>query len=118
MRVDVNGQQPPILGMRCEGLVALEYAYRGEIVEPANDVYMRFSGRWHRMYFDFSTIFWRTTERDEEPNGYEAPEIDGTWRPIDLARQFGVLGLALEQIVERNVDGGVAVDLVFEKGRR
>jgi hypothetical protein len=112
---DVNGQEPNIVGQVCEALIAIEYRHSGEVVEPANQVLLRFSGTWFRLYFDHAIVFWR--ESLEGPRGVAAEELNAEFRPIDLGQVLGVQGLVLTRIAYVGLADGVAVELAFEWSR-
>ena len=113
--VEVNGREPDIVGQACERLVAIEYHHAGNLVEPANVVFLRFSGSWHRLYFDFATVFWR--EDSAGPEGFVAEELDATFRPVELGRIVGVQDAVLAEIAYVPLPEGAAVHLRFESGK-
>ena len=113
--LEVNGTEPEIVGRVCEGLVAIEYSHEGKLVEPANVVFLRFADQWHRLYFDYATVFWR--QDADGPQGFVAEEIDATFRPVDLGPLFGVQGAVLDEVAYLPLPDGAAVHLRFNNGR-
>jgi hypothetical protein len=114
-QVEVNGREPEIVGRTCEEMVALEYSHGGKVVDPANVVFLRFADQWHRLYFDYATVFWR--DALDGPQGFAAEELDATFRSVDLGAVFGVQGVVLESIAYVPLQDGAAVHLRFANGR-
>jgi hypothetical protein len=113
--VEVNGREPEIVGRACEGMVAIEHSYAGTLVEPANVVFLRFAGRWHRLYFDYATVFWR--EDSDGPQGFTAEELEASFRPVDLGGVFGVQDAVLKEVTYVALKSGAAVHLRFTNGK-
>jgi hypothetical protein len=67
-------------------------------VEPANLVFVRFADQWHRLYFDYATVFWR--EDSDGPQGFVAEEIDASYRPVDLGTVFSVQGVLQSNVLD------------------
>lgn len=112
--LDINGTEPPIVGHQCQGLVAIEYSYAGNIVEPANVIFLKFEDLWYRLYFDCGIIFWRSDTTG--PKGFVAKEISAVYRPINLADSFEIRNRSLMQISYEAIPGGCAVRLEFDGG--
>jgi hypothetical protein len=113
--LDINGQEPPLIGLSCERMVAIEYSHAGEVIEPANVVSLLFSGQWYRLYFDGVTIFWR--ESSDEPESFAAEEWDATFRAVELAQCFRIQGEVLIGIDYKHLPAGVGVHLRFKNGQ-
>lgn len=112
--VELNGGEPDIVGHACQEMVAIEYSHAGKVVEPANVVFVRFADQWHRLYFDYATVFWR--EDSDGPQGFLAEEIDASFRPVDLGAVFSVQGVVLKDISYIPLPTGAAVHLHFNNG--
>jgi hypothetical protein len=112
--IELNGDEPPIVGITCQRLVAIEYSHAGVLVEPANVIFLQFSDRWYRLYFDYGTIFWR--ESASGPEGFAATELDATFLPVDLGKTFGVEQRRLVAIGYEAIPQGAEVRLRFESG--
>jgi hypothetical protein len=109
--LSVNGEQPSLVGLPCEELLASEYWHKGELVEPANVVYLRFGGRWHRLYFDCGIVFWRP--HDRTPESVPPGEEDFAYPLIDLGRRFGVRGVVLDRLEAAPIEDGSEVRFEF-----
>jgi len=107
--VDVNGEEPPIVGSMCQRIVAIEYTHAGAVLEPANVIFLKFADQWYRLYFDYGTIFWRPSTSG--PEGFVATEIDAGFRPVEIAGFERARLLALTYSV---IDQGSEVRLKFE----
>jgi hypothetical protein len=114
--VDINGDQPGIVGQICEALIAIEYSHEGTVVEPANVIFLRFASRWYRLYFDFGIVFWRASETG--PEGFVGDELDASFQPQDIGTTFGVTGRRLAAITYDAIVDGSRVVLRFEDGRQ
>lgn len=112
--VEINGVEPDIVGRTCEGLFAIEYSHANQIAEPANVVFLSFTSRWHRLYFDFGVVFWRPS--DEGPKDFEAEDLDATYRVQDLGTRFRALGSHLISIGYEALEDGSRVRLSFDGG--
>lgn len=113
--IERNGHEPPIVGKVCQGLVAIELRHAGELIEPANVVFLKFDGHWHRLYFDFATIFWRASEAG--PIEFEADELGSACRAVDIGGLFGLRGRVLLALSYDEISGGSAVRLEFDGNR-
>lgn len=90
--------------------------HAGQLVEASNVAYFCFDGAWHRLYFDYGIVFWRTDE--SEPQSYDAPEIDSSYRVVDVATPRGLLGTRLANYEMEPIEGGSRVAFSFENGHR
>src|SRR6266516_2644983 len=54
-----GGNLPPsLVGKICEALACLEFWHEGRLVEPANAIFIRANGGWHKLFFDSGVVFW------------------------------------------------------------
>jgi hypothetical protein len=112
--LSVNGEPPAVVGLPCDEVLVSEYWHDGERVEPANVVYLRFGGRWHRLYFDYGIVFWRPQESAPEA---VPPGGEGYAYPlVDLGRQAGVCGVVLDRLEAAPIAGGSEVRFAFRNG--
>nr|WP_255656824.1 aquaporin [Lysobacter lactosilyticus] len=116
MELDVNGEAPGLAGKACEAVLLQQYWHKGVLVEPANVIHMRFSGVWHRLYFDYGIVFWRISDAPPEPGS----DTDYEWEyPLeDLGAAAEVIGIPLDHYSMKPVVGGSTVELCFETGKR
>jgi hypothetical protein len=112
--LDINGEPPALTGVPCDELLVQQYWYRGELVEPANVVYLRFAGGWHRLYFDSGIVFWRP--HDRAPEAVSPGQEEFAYPLVDLGRQFGVRGVMLDRMEATPIEGGSEVRLGFGNG--
>jgi hypothetical protein len=113
--IDIDGVEPAIVGDTLQALLVLSYTYKGELVEPANAVFLRFSNQWHRLYFDDGIICWR---RDAQgPRRFEAPEINAVYDVVDIAGQYHLKGHPLAQLsYQVRPNGDSAIHMRFAHG--
>jgi hypothetical protein len=115
--LSVNGDPPHLAGQRCNAVLCQQYWHRGELVEAANVVFLCFEGRWHRLYFDYAIVFWRTAESGPEP--FQAPELESDYPVVDLAEERGLRGVRLLHYrMEPLGVSGAQVTFAFENGAR
>ena len=114
--VDVNGQTPSLAGHVLERLIAEETWYCDSMQSPANVIWLLVDGEWHRLYFDFATVFWRRSATGPKP--YKMPELEMDVRLADLGAARALDGVAVREYTAHLVPGGVAVELEFDSGRR
>jgi hypothetical protein len=112
--LSVNGDPPALVGLPCEELLVSEYWHKGELVEPANVIYLRFGGRWHRLYFDWAIVFWRP--HDVAPEAVPQGEDDFAYPLVDVGRRFGVRGVLLDGLMAAPIYGGSEVRFEFRNG--
>lgn len=91
----INGEPPALDGVVLEALVCIEHWPDGIFEDAANEVYFRIRGLWHRLYFDFGTVFWRQ-DVDGLPD-YPVPvTADAPFVIVDLAAKLLLTGRTIE----------------------
>lgn len=113
--LSVNGEAPNLAGRRCDAILCVEYRHGGQLVEPVNVAHLCFNGTWHRLYFDYGIVFWRSGEG--RPESYDAVELDASYQVVDVASPRGLLGVCLSRYEMSSIDGGARVSFAFENGR-
>jgi len=114
-KVETYGEPPNLVGLICEALLAEQYWHRGELSDSANVVWLRFKDSWYRLFFEFSAVNWRAS--DKGPEAYEMPELEAEVRIVDLADQFGLVGDALSSYEAAPIEGGSEVRFEFRSGK-
>ena len=111
--LSINGEWPELENEEVEGLVAQEFWCDGECEDQANILYLRASGEWFRLYFDYSIIFWRPGD-----NGFQNEDVDRSMYPlVDLGRDLGVVGSKILSCVGSLISGGAQVEFKFSNGQ-
>src|SRR5687767_6061819 len=106
------GETPSLVGSPCEELLSQAYWHKGELAEPANVIYLRSGGAWHRLCLDCPVVFWRRIPAPDPPPGEE-----GIAYPlVDLSKRFGVRGIVLERLEVTSIEGGSEVRFGFRNG--
>ncbi|WP_148261962.1 hypothetical protein [Methylomonas methanica] len=110
--LSVNGEWPDLKTKVVEKLIAQEYWYKGELVEAANVLWLKVSGKWHRLYFDYGIVFWR--ESNEEPH-YVKPDANEDYDyPLnDLTEKYNLYGKTIESCEGAVIAGGSQVVFKF-----
>ena len=113
--LESNGVPPKLKGYECEELICQEYWQGGKLVKELDVLFIKSHNRWHQLFFENNTIFWRTAVAP--PTTYEEKESDLFRYPlIDLGVKYGVKGQLIDDYeVEPMVDGE-KVRFTFEKG--
>jgi hypothetical protein len=114
--LDVNGEPPPLAGEVCEALLVQQFTHAAEVVDPANVVHLKFSGEWHRLYFDHGIVFWRKSAGAPEPWS----DTEEQWQNplLNLGFDAGILGSKLNYYAMTPIPGGSSVEFVFAHGKR
>jgi len=110
----INGDEPPIVGDRCQSLYLLQYQEFTQITDQANVLYLQFSNNWYRLYFDGGTIFWRESDKPEEPinNNLESVTV-----LINLNGWTDYIGETLKKISYSGNTSEISTELVFGKDK-
>ena len=113
--VEVKGQPPDLHSQTCEAFLCEAFRAQGHVEATANVTYLRFAGRWHRLYFDCGLIFWR--EHDGAPEAWAVPEEGWEYPIVDVGAEAGVVGVRLASYRMEPTAGGSRVAFTFENGR-
>lgn len=108
-----NGIPPKLNGRECEELICQQYWQHGKLTKELDVLYLKSHGRWHQLYFEDDTVYWRP--QDEAPVPYEQKENDPFQYPlIDLGSQYAVKGIVISECVTESMVGGAKVSFLFE----
>jgi len=110
----INGDEPPIIGDICQSLYLMQYQEGSQITDQANVVYFQFSGKWYRLYFEGSTIFWRETEKPEEPIN---SNLESALALINLNECTDYVGKIINNISYSRNATEISAELAFEQGK-
>ena len=112
--LDIQGKVPALAGTTCDDLLCLEYWHEGALVDPANVIFIRADGIWHKLSFDSGIIFW--TSGAEPIKSFEAPEIASVYRQVDLGKKYRFAGRRIDGCEAAAIDGGSKVSIAFQGG--
>jgi hypothetical protein len=110
----INGEEPPIAGAVCEGLILLQFQEGTQITDPVNVAYFQFLGRWFCLYFDCKTVFWHEAGPPELPVN---STLDHGLALMNLDDMKGVVGARLDSVAYAGDEDMVAVTMAFAGGR-
>ena len=115
--LSISGEWPDLCNKVIEKLVVQEYWYKGAIEEPANVIWLKVEGNWHRLYFDCGIIFWRVSQK--EPN-YSMPEPDEEYDYplIDLTEKYELDGKQIKKCEGSAIPSGSQVTFTFDNNKR
>ena len=113
--VELNGEPPDLGGQTCQAFLCEQYWFEGKLEATANVTFLRFDGRWHRLYFDCGIVFWR--RQDDEPASWASPAEGFACPLIDVGREAGVVGSCLAEYRMEPTAGGSRVTFAFDGGR-
>lgn len=110
-----NGIPPKLEGRECEELICQQYWQEGKLNKELDVLFVKCHGRWHQLYFEDTTVYWRT--QDEQPVPYEEKEGDPFKYPlIDLGKKHSLKGELITDCITEPMVGGAKVSLAFERG--
>jgi hypothetical protein len=113
--LEVNGNTPlQFIGYNCEALFCQEYWFEGTIVDTANVTFLKFGGKWCRLYFDYGIVFWRN--EINAPKSFQDEKLRSQYLVSNIGLKYELLGKCLSAIELRPVIGGSEVTLSFECG--
>jgi hypothetical protein len=114
--LEIDGVWPDFENGILEELLCYEMWHKGKLEEPANVIFLKVSGNWYRLYFDYGIIFWRKDK--EGPKEYEIPEYESYFKVVDVGRNYGLVNNIIESVVGRtlpNYDSAVIIKMANEK---
>jgi hypothetical protein len=113
--LETNGIPPKLAGRECEALICQQYWQDGRLTKAVDVLYIKSHGRWHQLYFENCTIFWRT--QSEGPVPYEIQSNSPFKYPLrDLGSEYHVKGEIIAGYEAMPMINGVKVTLAFERG--
>ena len=113
--LEIQGQPPNLVGNICEALACLEFWHEGSLVDPANAIFIRANGGWHKLFFDSGAVFWKS---DVEPQpSFDAPEIASAYHLVDLGHKFDLVGRRIAACYAAPTEKRAKVALELEGGR-
>ncbi len=84
-----DGIPPRLNNQVCQELLCQQYRYRGKLQQDVDVLLLKVNGRWHQLYFENGTIFWRL--QGEAPRVVAAQPDDPLSHPlIDLGEDYGL----------------------------
>lgn len=113
--ISINGKQPKLEGLKLLELICHEMYYDGKLEELANVSYLYVDRKWHRLYFDYDIVFWRT--HDSAPQSYEMEELNCSFVAVDVAEKFKLKNEVIKSISPKIVNSGVEVEFTFNSGK-
>ena len=111
---NITDKIPEVEGCRCEEVLCQEYWIHGELVEPANLIFIKFDDQWYRIYFDHGFIFWKTHE--EKPFEWNAEELSAEYRLNNISEKLNIRGKTLVFIEINSIEEGNVINLSFQNG--
>jgi hypothetical protein len=113
--VEVRGTPPSLEQQVCDELLCEQYWHKGELVEAANVIYLRFGPDWHRLTFDHGIIFWRLQRERLCPD--TMPELESETRIDNIGEHYDLSGRRLLSYRASAITGGSEVVFSFEGSR-
>ena len=112
----INGDPPILDGVVLEAIVCTEHWPDGEFEDAANVIYFLVHNKWHRLYFDFGTVFWRQ-DVDGVPDYRGPATADNPFVNVDLGAELSLAGRTISSCVTEAVgDHGSRVSFHFVGG--
>jgi hypothetical protein len=113
-QLEINGDWPSLEGKVVLELLCTEMWRQGQLLEPANVIYLKVDDTWYRHYFDWGIIFWRPEQ--DPPKEYAMEELDLYVKVTDLAGKFNFSGLVIESVEPTLLPNGSETKFVFSNG--
>ena len=115
--IHTNGIPPKLSGRECEELICQQYWQEGKLAKELDVLFIKSHGRWHQLYFEDDTVYWRS--QDEAPVPSESKENDPFQYPLlDLGDQYALKGEVITDCVTAPMVQGAKVSFHFERGDR
>ncbi len=113
--LNTNGIPPKLSGHLCDELLCQQYWYQGKLVDEVDVLFIKADGRWHELYFENGTIFWRAP--GEMPAPFEEKKADPFSYPrIDLGENHGIKGKLIMDCETEPLLDGAEVIITLETG--
>ena len=109
--LEVNGRWPKIENQILQEMIVQEFWHEGVLEETVNVVYLKFSEKWFRLYFDCGIVFWR--EENEDLEEKLALRKHAIYPLIDIAENKCLKGNGILSCKGRAVPGGSEVIFQF-----
>ena len=98
----INGDPPALAGVVLQAMICTQHWPDGEFEDAANVIYFRIHDTWHRLYFDFGTVFWRC-DVTEVPDYPGPPSVDAPFVNSDLDAELAIAGRTIASCVTEPV---------------
>jgi hypothetical protein len=112
---EIVGRPPALAGLACAGFVCQGFVNKGEPVQNAGTVYLRFSETWYRLIIDCGVIIWRDQTEAPEPWSVESEGWD--YPHVDVGAAAGIVGERLQDYQMTTGAGRGCVTFKFANGR-
>ena len=116
MQPETHGSAPEAGGQPLEGLVCESFEFNGRVESPANVVYVKLSGVWHRLSIDAGVVFWRV--ESSPPSPWAVPAEGWNYPHRDVGAEFELVGLSVSATQASQSQGRAMVELAFANGKR
>ena len=109
--IEIDGIPPRLTNQLCEELICQQYWYQGKLAQEVDALLLKVNGRWHQLYFDAGTVFWRI--QHEEP----VAQPEGTefaYPLINIGEKFSIKDSIISDCITEPLVSGARVVMVFE----
>ncbi len=107
----IDGIPPRLTEQLCEELICQQYWHQGKLIQEVDILFLKVNGRWHQLYFDAGTVFWRLQQ--EAPVEQQAGEIFA-YPLINIGEKFAIQKGIITDCITETLGEGARVTLVFE----
>ena len=112
--LEIDGIPPKLSGRECEALICQQYWYHGKLANEVDMLCIKAAGRWHALYFENGTVFWRLLE--DAPNPVATDATDPFHYPqLDLGGKYALNGQFIDDCVAESLPDGARVVIRFEQ---
>lgn len=111
--LEIDGIPPRLENQVCEALLCQQYWYRGQLQSEVDILLLKVNDRWHQLYFENGTIFWRV--QNEAPKAAENQPADPLIYPlIDLGEKYSLKDSVISDCLTEPLINGARVSFTFE----
>lgn len=113
--LQTNGIQPKLEDHTCEELICQQYWHQGKLANEVDVLAIKANGRWHQLYFDSGTVFWRSIDEAPTPFEHKTGDVD-SYPFIDLGEKYQLKDHLITNVSVEPFPDGAKVTIEFEKG--
>ena len=111
--LEIDGIPPKLTNQLCEELLCQQYWYQGKLAQEVDALLLKVNGRWHQLYFDEGTVFWRI--QPEAPVPVEPQTGNPFVYPlINIGEKFAIKDCIIRDCISEALVEGARVIIDFE----
>ncbi|MGD8526257.1 MAG: hypothetical protein PVJ63_08400 [Thioalkalispiraceae bacterium] len=112
--LEVNGIPPKLTNQTCESLLCQQYWHDGKLEQEVDVLLCKVNERWHQLYFESGTVFWRSLPHEPIPRQSEADDRF-QYPLVNVGEKYAVEDCLITDVITEPLLEGARVTLVFEE---